>query len=87
MDKLVSNQAQLEISNKVVDILRNYHIDDWQSLPKMSTPEPYGGLVSDLQEVYKYHHGADQRTTKHMVLVPSIRLHAAEYLGVQGHWW
>ena len=33
MDKLVSDRAQLEISNKVLDILRNYVIDDWQSEP------------------------------------------------------
>jgi hypothetical protein len=33
MDKLISNRAQTELSNKVLDILRNYIIDDWQSEP------------------------------------------------------
>jgi hypothetical protein len=33
MDKLVSDRAQLEISNRVKDILRNLIIDDWQSEP------------------------------------------------------
>jgi hypothetical protein len=33
MDKLVSDRAQLETSKKVLDILRNYRIDDWQSEP------------------------------------------------------
>ena len=33
MDKLVSDRAQTEISNKVLDLLRHYAIDDWQSEP------------------------------------------------------
>ena len=33
MDKLVSDRAQVEISNKVHDILRHLCIDDWQSEP------------------------------------------------------
>ena len=33
MDKLISDRAQLEISNKVKDILRHLCIDDWQSEP------------------------------------------------------
>jgi hypothetical protein len=33
MDKLISDRAQTELSNKVLDILRNYIIDDWQSEP------------------------------------------------------
>ena len=33
MDKLVSDRAQVEISKKVIDILRAYCIDGWQSEP------------------------------------------------------
>ena len=33
MDKLISDRAQLETSKKVLDILRNYRIEDWQSEP------------------------------------------------------
>ena len=33
MDKLISDHAQSEISNRVLDILRAYCIDDWQSEP------------------------------------------------------
>jgi hypothetical protein len=33
MDKLISDRAQAEISNKVKDILRALHISDWQSEP------------------------------------------------------
>ena len=33
MDKLISDSAKSEISNKVLDILRAYCIDDWQSEP------------------------------------------------------
>ena len=33
MDKLISDRAQVEISKKVKDILRNYCIEDWQSEP------------------------------------------------------
>ena len=39
MDKLVSNRAQAETSNKVKDILRHYEIKDWQSLPHFKTSE------------------------------------------------
>ena len=33
MDKLISDRAQVEVSKKVQDILRNYCIEDWQSEP------------------------------------------------------
>jgi len=33
MSKLVSDRAQSEVSNKVLDILRNYTINNWQSEP------------------------------------------------------
>ena len=33
MSKLISDSAQVEISNRVLDILRNYVIEDWQSEP------------------------------------------------------
>ena len=33
MSKLISDRAQVEISNKVKDILWNYIIQDWQSKP------------------------------------------------------
>ena len=34
MDKLISDRAKSEISNRVKDILRSYHISDYQSEPK-----------------------------------------------------
>ena len=40
MSKLVSNRAQSEVSNKVLDILRNYTIDDWQSEPYHERQNP-----------------------------------------------
>ena len=33
MDKLLSDSAKTEMSNKVMDILRTYHILNWQSGP------------------------------------------------------
>ena len=33
MQKLISDRAQVEISNKVLDIMRNFIINDWQSEP------------------------------------------------------
>ena len=33
MPKLINDRAQVEVSNKVQDILRNYLIKDWQSEP------------------------------------------------------
>ena len=38
--KLVSDRAQVEISNKVVDILRNYCIGSWQSEPHQQHRNP-----------------------------------------------
>ena len=40
MDKLVSDRAQAEISNKVLDIVRNYFIDTWQSEPHHEHQNP-----------------------------------------------
>ena len=33
MDKFLSDSAKTEISNKVMDILRAYHISNWHSVP------------------------------------------------------
>ena len=33
MSKLISDCAKAQVSNKALDILRNYVIDDWQSEP------------------------------------------------------
>jgi len=33
MSKLISDRAKAQVSNKALDILRNYVIDDWQSEP------------------------------------------------------
>ena len=33
MDKLISDRAHTELSHKVLNILKNYIIDDWQSEP------------------------------------------------------
>ena len=38
--KLVSDRAQVEISNKVVDLLRYYCIDSWQSEPHKQHQNP-----------------------------------------------
>ena len=40
MDKLVSDQAQVEISNRVQDILRAYGIASWQSEPHQQHQNP-----------------------------------------------
>ena len=45
MSKLVSNRAQLDVSNKVLDMLRNYVIEDLQS-------EPYHEQLPDCQGLY-----------------------------------
>jgi hypothetical protein len=39
-NKLISDRAQVEISNKVKDILRNLHILDWQSEPHQQHQNP-----------------------------------------------
>ena len=37
MDKLLSDSAKTEISNKVMDILRAYHISNWHCEPYHQT--------------------------------------------------
>ena len=40
MDKLLSNSAKTEISKKVMDILRVYHISNWHSEPYHQNQNP-----------------------------------------------
>ena len=40
MDKLLSDSAKTEISNKVMDILRTYHISNWHSEPYHKNRNP-----------------------------------------------
>ena len=40
MDKLLSHSAKTEISNKVMDILRAYHISNWHSEPYHQNQNP-----------------------------------------------
>ena len=40
MDKLLSDSAKTEISNKVMDILRAYHISNWHSEPYHQNRNP-----------------------------------------------
>ena len=40
MDKLLSYSAKTEISNKVIDILRPYHISNWHSEPYHQNQNP-----------------------------------------------
>ena len=49
MDKLISDRAQVEISNKVLDILRNYVIEDWQSEPYHEHQNPAGRRYQTLK--------------------------------------
>ena len=50
MDKLISDRAQVEISNKVRDIMRNYIIDDWQSEPYHEHQNPAERRYQTLKE-------------------------------------
>ena len=40
MDKLLSDSAKTEISNKVMDILRAYHILNWHTEPYHQNQNP-----------------------------------------------
>ena len=40
MDKLLSDSAKTEISNKVIDIVRAYHIANWHSEPYHQNQNP-----------------------------------------------
>ena len=49
MDKLISDCAQVEISNKVLDILRNLFISDWQSKPYNQHQNPAERRYQDVK--------------------------------------
>ena len=46
MDKLLSDSAKTEISNKIMDILRAYHISNWH-------PEPYHQIQNPAEWRYR----------------------------------
>ena len=45
MSKLISDYAQVEISNKVRDILRMYHSSSWHSEPCHQNQNPSDGVT------------------------------------------
>ena len=62
MDKLCSDSARVEVSERVLDILRAYHIDDWQSEPyyqHQNFAELVIGQVKDLTNRIMNNSGAD----------------------------
>ena len=51
MTKLISDCAQVEISNKVLDILRNLMISDWQSEPHQQHQNPAESQYQDAKRL------------------------------------
>ena len=51
MTKLISDRAQLEISNKVQDILRDLMISDWQSEPHQQHQNPAERRYQDVKRL------------------------------------
>ena len=49
MDRLISDRAQVEVSNKVLDLLRNYVIGDWQSKPHFQHQNPAERRFQDIK--------------------------------------
>ena len=49
MDKLISDQAQVEISKRVHNILRALFIDDWQSKPHYQHQNPAGRKIQTVK--------------------------------------
>ena len=49
MDKLLSDSVKPEITNKVMDILRAYHISNWHSEPyhQNQNPAEWGSGLSN----------------------------------------
>ena len=45
MSKQISDYAQVEISNKVKDILRMYHSSSWHSEPYHQNQNPLSGTI------------------------------------------
>ena len=50
MDKLISDRAQVEVSNKVLDILRAMFIGDWQSKPYNQHQNPAERRYQDVKK-------------------------------------
>ena len=50
MDKLISDRAQVEVSNKVLDILRAMFIGDWQSKPYNQQQNPAERRYQDVKK-------------------------------------
>ena len=51
MDRLISDRAQVEVSNKVLDLLRNYVIGDWQSKPHFQHQNPAERRYQDVKRI------------------------------------
>ena len=49
VDRLISDRAQVEVSNKVLDLLRNYVIGDWQSKPHFQHQNPAERRYQDIK--------------------------------------
>ena len=50
MDKLISDRARNEISNKTLDILRNLFIDSWQSEPYHEHQNAAKGRIQEIKK-------------------------------------
>ena len=55
MDKLISDRAQIEVSNKVLDILRAMFIGDWQSTPYNQHQNPAERRYQDVKKYTNVH--------------------------------
>ena len=56
MDKLLSDSAKTEISNKVMDILRAYHISNWHSEPYHQNQNPAEWRYRNYQILDQHNH-------------------------------
>jgi hypothetical protein len=49
MNRLCSDSARVEISERVLDVLRAYHIDDWQSEPYYQHQNFAEGMIGQVK--------------------------------------
>ena len=68
MDKLLSDSAKTLISNKVVDILRAYHISDWHSEPYHKNQNPAEWRYRTIKPWTKTQGAFEKLTLHHFLL-------------------
>ena len=72
MDKLLSDSAKTEISNKVMEILRAYHISNWNSEPYHQNQNPAERRHRTIKILDQYSHEQIWCPSQLLALMPHL---------------